>query len=87
MPRNVIIDNFTYNGTGNLAVFDYLPDAIFTPSYVDDKSVTVETVKYGYHITESITFKNTNPAKAPVTVFEGQNKDITKLKGIKVYFE
>lgn len=82
MPRNITIDNFTYNGTGRLAVFDYLPDEIFTKSYTDDESVTDKTVKYPYIITESITFKNTKTL--PAIVF---SEDAKKLNAIRVIWE
>lgn len=58
MPRNIIIDNFTY-GSNLMYVFDGgLPDEIFEMTYVDEESVTSKTCRYPYQITESITFKN-----------------------------
>lgn len=82
MPRNITIDNFTYKGTGKLAVFDYLPDEIFTKTYTDDESVTETTVKYPYIITETVTFKNTK-ALIPLAF----DSKATKLNGIKVIWE
>ncbi len=82
MPRNITIDNFTYKGTGKLAVFDYLPDEIFTKTYTDDESVTDKTVKYPYIITETVTFKNTKTL-IPL-VFDENAKE---LNGIKVIWE
>jgi len=83
MPRNITIDNFTYKGK-QLAVFDDLPDIIFTKTYVDGEPVTSETVRYPYRITESITFRNTSPANKPEITF---SDECTKLRGINIIWE
>ena len=79
MPRNIVIDNFTY-GCAEMYVFDSgLPDEIFEPNYVEGEPVTIDTVKYGYHITESITFRNTEKI-IPIT----SDPTNTRIKDIPV---
>ena len=78
MPRNIIIDNFTY-GCANMYVFDGdLPDEIFECTYEEGQPVTSKTVKYPYQITELITFKNTETL-IPLTSDDTNNR----IKSIK----
>lgn len=82
MPRNITIDNFTYQ-CENLAAFVPLPDVIFEKTYVEGEPVTATTVKNPYIITESITYKNMNAIPMMFESNFDSNQTYKKMMGIK----
>ncbi|MBE6536559.1 MAG: hypothetical protein E7673_01260 [Ruminococcaceae bacterium] len=83
MPANVTIDNFTHLSK-NMYVFNNLPNTIFVKTYVEGVTPTINTVRYPYQITKSITQKNM-PKLIPNCKSTGTN--YSKLREIPVKSE